>query len=121
MATQTLAATLLGADSVANDVTAVLTAITGGNTVSFPNFPGQTVLYIAVGATGGTVQTEVGTTIFGQSFAAYTALTLVASTVYILGPFHSALEAPGSSNLISVVTSAALVASMACLQLSGVY
>ncbi|MGA2412702.1 MAG: hypothetical protein ABSG46_20255 [Candidatus Binataceae bacterium] len=121
MATQTLTAQLCGADSVANNVTTGLTVITGGNTVAFPNFPGQTILLISVGGTGGTVQTTVGSTIFGQAFASYTALTLTLSTIYVLGPFHSALELPGASNVVQVITSAGLVASMACLQLSGVY
>ena len=120
MATQTLSATLAAADTVANNVTAALTVITGGNTVQFPNFPGQTFLVVSVGTTGGTIQTNIGSTIFGQSFTAFGAVTLTASTVYIWGPFHSALQQPGT-NQMSVVTSAALISSMACIQLSGVF
>jgi hypothetical protein len=100
--------------------TAGLTVITGGNTVQFANVPGQTLLYISAGTTGGTIQLNVGATIFGQSFAAFTAITLSTSTIYVFGPFHSALDTPGTTT-VNVVTSGALVSSMAALQLQGVY
>jgi hypothetical protein len=108
------------ATDLVNNVTGALVVITGGNTVQFPNYTGQTLLFISVGGTGGTVQCNVGTTIFGQSFAAFTAVSLTASTLYVMGPFHSALDIPTTIN-VTVVTSGALVSSMAALQLLGVY
>lgn len=125
MATQLLTATLVpAAEATATasviNLTSGVTVITPGNTASFPNFPGQTALFIAVGGTGGTIQLNVGTTIFGQSFAAFSVITLVLSNNYILGAFHSALELP-NSNTITVTTSGSLVSSMAVLQLAGVY
>ena len=123
MATQVLAATLVppAATDVATSITAGLTSITGGNTVQFPNIPGSTTLIISVSTTGGTIQVNVGATIFGQSFAPFTAITLTASTLYVAGLFHSALESSISGNTISLVTSGALVSSMAVLQFQGVY
>jgi hypothetical protein len=110
------------ADSVANNVTSQLVSITGGNTVQFAagSVIGQTFLYISVGTVGGTVQTNIGTTIFGQSYAPYSAVTLTASTVYVLGPFHSALYQTGT-NIVTVTTGAGLLSSMAVVELSGVY
>jgi hypothetical protein len=123
VATQVLAALLVppAATDVATNVTAGLTSITGGNTVQFPNIPGSTTLLISVGGTGGTIQVNVGATIFGQAFAPFTAITLTATTVYVAGLFHSALESSITGNLVSLVTSGALVSSMAVLQFQGVY
>jgi hypothetical protein len=125
MATQNLTATLVPAAEAATtsnlvNLTTGVTVITPGNTAAFPNFPGQTLLFIAVGGTGGTIQLNVGTTIFGQSFAAFSVITLTLSSNYVLGAFHSALELP-NSNTVTVTTSGALVSSMAVLQLAGVY
>jgi hypothetical protein len=124
VATQVLTPVLVQA--AATTVTANLTnvtagtGITGGNTVQLLNVPGQTFLYVVVGATGGTLQVNVGATLFGQSFAAFATLTLVLSNNYIIGPFHTALEQPNSNN-VTLVTSGALVSTMTCLQLSGVF
>jgi hypothetical protein len=124
VAIQAISATICNPAStdVVTNVTSALTVVTvGGNTVTFPNFPGQTLLYMSVGTTGGTVQCTVGATIFGQAYAPLTAITLTASNAYVMGPFHSALETPGQSNVISVIFSAAIIVSVAVLQLAGVY
>jgi hypothetical protein len=125
VATQTLTPVVLNPATTATtanitNLTSGVTAITGGNTVQFPNITGQTLLYIAVGGTGGTIQLNVGSTIFGQTFAPFSVITLTLSTNYILGLIHSALDIPGSIN-VTVLTSGALVSSMAALQMVGVY
>jgi hypothetical protein len=124
VATQILTPTLVPA-AEATTVTNLVnlttpTTITPGNTVQFANVPGQTILYIAVQATGGTIQLNVGSTIFGQSFAAFSTIALTASNNYILGAFHSALDVQGQT-YVTLVTSGALTSEMTVLQLAGVF
>jgi hypothetical protein len=132
MARSSVTPTLLSPDSVlenltglvasANGTTSVTPGATGaGNGVTFPNFPGQTLFVVSNGATPTTLTVIIGSTLFGQSATSYSVGPTSATTINLVGPFHSALEASGSSNLIAIDFSSVTGVIVACLQLTGVY
>ena len=129
MARTLITPTLLTADSSATSLTTVAasTSITAGfigagNGVQFTNAPiGQFLLLVSNTSTvATTLNVAVGTTVLGQAVTAYT-VSVPASTMAVLGPFHSYLDTPGTTlvgvDFITFVTSQ----SCGLIQLPGVY
>jgi hypothetical protein len=92
-----------------------------GNGVQFTNYgPGQTLLYVQLGSTASTLTVQIGSTLFNQGATGFTVGPLTASTVSMVGPFHSALDQQGTSQVavdFSSVTNCLVIA----VQLAGVY
>jgi hypothetical protein len=126
MARTTLTPTLLTADQAAANLTALAAAgvapggTGAGNGVLFTNYgPGQTLLLVSVGSTATTFTVAVGSTLFNQAATGFSVVGTV-SALNLLGPFHSALDQQGTSQ---VAVDFSNVTSVLCavLQLSGVY
>ncbi|MGA2412703.1 MAG: hypothetical protein ABSG46_20260 [Candidatus Binataceae bacterium] len=126
MARTILTPTLLTADSTAANLNTLATAgvapggTGAGNGVQFTNVPGQTFLLVQLGTTASTLTVNIGATLFGLAATAFSVGPLTVSTLSLLGPFHSALDQAGTSQVavdFSSVTNVLCVV----LQASGVY
>jgi len=112
-------ATVLSPDAAATDLTSVL-ATPGATTMTFTN-SGQQLLVLTNGATSCTVTLDVGTTVLGQAVTAFTPITIAANAACVLmGPFHSALNAPSTAT-VTVVFSNTTTVKAALVQVTGVY
>jgi hypothetical protein len=121
LARTALTTTVLQPDSVANNLTsgAAATVTSGaGNGVTVPN-TGSSFLAVIVGSTACTATVVVGSTVLGQAVTSFT-VVLTTSATNILGPFHSALNAPGTQ-VVSVDFSSATNVTVGAFQLGGTY
>jgi hypothetical protein len=95
-----------------------------GNGILFTNFPGQTFVLVSNGATAasGQISAAIGATLLGAPFASYNiggATGIPISTQWLLGPFPSALDQPGTQQVgLDFATSVAAL-TCAVLQLAG--
>lgn len=122
MARATLTPTTLQADNVATAVSAnSATTVTSGagNGVLFANVPGATFMIVNVGGTPTNLTVTVGSTVLGQAVTSFT-VVCAASASYIVGPFHSVLDQPGS-NQIAVDFSSSTSVTVGVFQTAGVY
>ncbi|MHB1956711.1 MAG: hypothetical protein ACYCOU_23550 [Sulfobacillus sp.] len=126
MARVLLTPSMLAADSSAANLTALAAGgvapggVGAGNGVQFTNYPGQTFLLISVGTTVTTLTVVIGATLFGQAATSFSVGPLTASTLALVGPFHSALDQVGTSQ-VAVDFSSVTNILCAVLQASGVY
>jgi hypothetical protein len=115
-----------GADSIATNLTAAGAAgvapggAGAGNGVQFTNFPGQTILLVSVGTTPTTLTVVIGSTLFGVAATGFPVGPLTASAISIVGPFHTALDQPGTQ-LVAVDFSAVTNILCVAVQLAGVF
>lgn len=111
--------TVLTADSVKTNLSTVAatTAVTASNGVTFNNT--GTVVLLVTGSVANTATVVVGSTVLGQAVTSFTvAMTGTVNVVDVLGPFHSALNAPGTQT-VTITFSAAC--SVGLVQIPGVY
>jgi hypothetical protein len=112
---------LTGLVASANGTTAVTPTSGAGNGVLFTNYgPGSSLLLVGLGTTATTLTVVIGTTLFGNSATSFSVGPLTISTLSIVGPFHSALDQGGTSQ-VAVDFSSATNVICAVLQLAGVY
>lgn len=114
-----ITATTLTPDNSKTNLSSVAagTAVTSSNGVTFTN--SGTCFLLVTGSVANTATVVVGSTVLGQSVTNFTvAMTGSAGVVDVLGPFHSALNAPGTQT-VTITFSAACTVGL--VQLPGVY
>lgn len=120
MATQTLTPTVLTPDDVLTDLT-TLVATTTGNVLQFSN-SGHELLVLQATAASQTATVSIGATVLGQPVQSFPARTLPysgsAGDIVLLGPFHSAVDTPGSTTVTVTMTDATSKAAL--IQVPGV-
>jgi hypothetical protein len=114
-----ITATALTPDNVKTNLSTIAAsqAVTASNGVTFSN-TGNCVLLVT-GSVANTATVVIGSTVLGQAVTNFTvAMTGTVNVVDVLGPFHSALNAPGT-NTVTITFSAAC--SVGLVQIPGVY
>ena len=122
MVNQILSPTVQVADGGGLDVTAAMAAPTQ-TTLQFAN-TGREFLAITVTTAPINVTVNVGTTVLGQTVAAFTPVALTVGHLYLFGQFHSAVNgsiAGAGSNNVTVTLSSVSNVTCALLQSAGVY
>jgi len=129
MARVALTPTLLSADGSAtnltNGVSAAGTVTTGaGNGCTFNNAPlGQVLLLVNATANGtaGTATVFIGQTIGGQSVTSFS-VPLNNSAISVVGPFHAALDTPGTTTVtVDFTFTGGGTTTVGVIQIPGVY
>lgn len=101
--------------------TASTTPSTGaGNGVQFNNSLDSFLVVSQTGATPSTLTVLVGTTLLGQAVANFTASIPGVAGLYIVGPFHSADNLPGTGN-VAIDFSSATGITVGAAQLANVF
>lgn len=119
MATQTLTPTVLTPDSAPADLSTLVQTATG-NVLQFSN-SGRELLLIQATAASETATVSIGATVLGRPVTPYTAVTLPFATtgdLMLFGPFHAALDAPGTNTVTVTLTDA--TSKVALIQVPGV-
>lgn len=119
MATQTLTPTVLTPDSVATDLSTLVQTQTG-NVLQFAN-SGHELLVLQATASSKTATVSIGATVLGQPVTAFTPVSLPYGTsgdIVLLGPFHAALDSPGTNTVTVTLTDA--TSKVALIQVPGV-
>jgi hypothetical protein len=122
MARATLTVGTLTADNSATTIASIATTtpVSGaGNGVLLANTLDSMLVVVSTG-TASTLTVNVGTTLFGQAVANFTVSLPATAGTYIIGPFHSALNQPGTSQ-IAVDFSSITGLTVGAFQLPGVY
>lgn len=118
MANLALSPTLLTPDSSFASITAAAVALTGFTGVTFSN-PGSVILVWINGSTASNATTVVGATVLGQAVTNLGPTAIPVSASSIQGPFHSVLDAPGTST-VTITLSSVVGLSVALIQIPGV-
>jgi hypothetical protein len=120
MTTQTLTPTVLSPDDALTDLTTLVTTTTG-NVLEFSN-SGRELLVLQATAASQTATVSIGATVLGQAVQSFDAVDLPypgsAGGIVLLGPFHSALETPGTTTVTVTMTDATSKAAL--IQVPGV-
>jgi hypothetical protein len=129
MARVALTPTLLTADSSATSLSGTVSAqgtVTTGasNGCTFSNAPlGQVLLIVNATANGtaGTATVFLGQTIGSQSFTSFS-VPLTNSALNVIGPFHAALDTPGTTTVtVDFTFTGASTITVGVVQIPGVY
>jgi|ERR1700722_1400927 len=103
------------------NTTATTTPSTGaGNGVQFNNTLDSFLIVNQSATTASTLTVVVGSTLLGQAVASFTASIPGTIGVYIVGPFHSADNLPGTGN-VAIDFSSATGITVGAAQLANVY
>jgi hypothetical protein len=123
MARTTLTVPSTTADNGVLDLntTATTTPGTGaGNGVLFNNTLDSCLIVNQAGTTASTLTVNVGSTVLGQAVTNFTANIPGTVGVYIIGPFHTALNQAGSGN-VAIDFSSATGITVGAFQLGNVF
>jgi hypothetical protein len=103
------------------NTTASATPGTGaGNGVQFSNTLGSFLVVNQAGTTASTLTVVVGSTLLGQAVTSFSASIPGVVGVYVIGPFHSALDLAGTG-LVAIDFSSATGLTVGAVTLASVY
>ena len=123
MARATLTVATTTPDNGVLDLTTTATTTPGtgaGNGVQFNNSLDSFLVVNQTGSTSSTLTVNVGSTLLGQAVAGFTASVPGVAGIYIVGPFHSSLNQPGTG-LIAIDFSSATGITVGAAQLANVF